>query len=96
MLRTELRSLASRHVELGDIRGAGLYTGVEVVVDPVSRTPDRAGALRIVNALRNRRVLISVCGQDGNVLKVRPPLVFSRSDVDWFCTEFEDVLKSAV
>ncbi|WP_078312687.1 MULTISPECIES: aspartate aminotransferase family protein [unclassified Mycobacterium] len=96
MLRTELRSLASRHVELGDIRGAGLYTGVEIVVDPVSRTPDRAGALRIVNALRNRRVLISVCGQDGNVLKVRPPLVFSRSDVDWFCTEFEDVLKSAV
>jgi 4-aminobutyrate aminotransferase-like enzyme len=46
-----------------------------------------------VNELRNRRVLISVCGQDGNVLKVRPPLVFSRSDVDWFCTELDDVLK---
>jgi 4-aminobutyrate aminotransferase-like enzyme len=33
-------------------------------------------------------VLISVCGSDGNVLKVRPPLVFAMSDVDWFCTEF--------
>ncbi|OHT80075.1 aspartate aminotransferase family protein [Mycobacteroides saopaulense] len=94
MLRTELRSLASRHVRLGDIRGTGLYTGVEVVVDPGSRTPDRAGALHIVNALRDRRVLISVCGQDGNVLKIRPPLAFSRTDVDWFCTEFEAVLKS--
>ncbi|TEA02608.1 aspartate aminotransferase family protein [Mycobacteroides salmoniphilum] len=95
LLCTELRSMASRHVELGDIRSIGLYTGIEIVVDPGSRTPDRAGALRIVNALRNRRVLVSVCGQDGNVLKVRPPLVFSRSDVDWFCTEFEDVLKGA-
>ncbi|ORA62018.1 aspartate aminotransferase family protein [Mycobacteroides franklinii] len=93
LLRTELRSLASRHVRLGDIRGTGLYTGVEVVADPAARTPDRAGALHIVNELRNRRVLISVCGQDGNVLKVRPPLVFSRSDVDWFCTELDDVLK---
>lgn len=94
MLRTELRALAADHVRLGDIRGTGLYTGVEVVDDPAARTPDRAGALHIVNELRNRRVLISVCGQDGNVLKVRPPLVFSRSDVDWFCTELEDVLKN--
>ncbi|CPW32868.1 Hypothetical aminotransferase [Mycobacteroides abscessus] len=94
MLRTELRSLASTHVRLGDVRGTGLYTGVEVVDDPAARTPDRAGALHIVNELRNRRVLISVCGQDGNVLKIRPPLVFSRSDVDWFCTELDDVLKS--
>ncbi|SLD69296.1 aminotransferase [Mycobacteroides abscessus subsp. massiliense] len=65
-----------------------------MVDDPAARTPDRAGALHIVNELRNRRVLISVCGQDGNVLKIRPPLVFSRSDVDWFCTELDDVLKS--
>jgi 4-aminobutyrate aminotransferase-like enzyme len=42
--------------------------------------------------MRERRVLISVCGHDGNVLKIRPPLVFSMSDVDWFCTEFEAAL----
>ncbi|MUM15954.1 aspartate aminotransferase family protein [Mycobacteroides sp. CBMA 326] len=91
-LRTELRALASRHINLGDIRGAGLYTAVEMVTDPESRTPDRDGARRIVNALRDRRGLISVCGQDGNVLKIRPPLVFSLSDVDWFCSEFEAAL----
>lgn len=94
LLRAELRSLASRYLRLGDIRGTGLYTGVEVIVDSDSRTPDRAGALHIVNALRDRRILISVCGQDGSVLKIRPPLAFSRMDVDWFCTEFEAVLKS--
>jgi 4-aminobutyrate aminotransferase-like enzyme len=40
-------------------------------------------------------VLISVCGHDGSVLKIRPPLVFSRSDVDWFCTEFAAALESS-
>jgi 4-aminobutyrate aminotransferase-like enzyme len=48
----------------------------------------------VVNAMRQRRVLISVCGHHGNVLKIRPPLVFSGSDVDWFCTEFAGVLTS--
>ena len=36
-------------------------------------------------------MLISVCGDDGNVLKIRPPLVFSSSDVDWFMTAFTAV-----
>ncbi len=56
--------------------------------------PDRAGARELVNAMRERRVLISVCGRDGNVLKIRPPLVFSSTDVDWFCTEFAGALAS--
>ncbi|MGV0811288.1 aspartate aminotransferase family protein [Mycolicibacterium boenickei] len=87
-LRDELTRLAADHPRLGDVRGAGLYVGVEVVADPELKTPDRAGAHDLVNAMRERKILISVCGRDGNVLKVRPPLVFSDSDVDWFCTEF--------
>ena len=54
--------------------------------------PDRAGARALVNAMRERRVLLSVCGHDGNVLKIRPPLVFSPADTDWFCTELEAAL----
>ncbi len=77
---------------LGDVRGAGLYIGVEVVSDQDTKEPDRAEARRLVNALRDRRVLISVCGHDGNVLKIRPPLVFSMADVDWFCSAFTDAL----
>jgi 4-aminobutyrate aminotransferase-like enzyme len=91
-LRTELSRIADGDSRIGDVRGAGLYVGVEVVSDAVAKTPDRAGARKIVNALRERHVLTSVCGHDGNVLKIRPPLVFSSSDVDWFCTEFEAVL----
>lgn len=91
-LRTELSRITRDDPRIGDVRGAGLYIGVEVVSDRDAKTPDRAGARRLVNALRERHVLISVCGHDGNVLKVRPPLVFSMSDVDWFCTEFEAAL----
>jgi 4-aminobutyrate aminotransferase-like enzyme len=72
--------------------GAGLYTGVEVVRDRDTKDPDRSEARRLVNALRERQVLISVCGHDGNVLKIRPPLVFSESDVDWFCSAFTAAL----
>lgn len=77
---------------IGDVRGAGLYVGVEVVRDPQTKAPDRQEARRLVNALRERHVLISVCGHDGNVLKIRPPLVFSTADVDWFCSAFTEAL----
>jgi 4-aminobutyrate aminotransferase-like enzyme len=91
-LRTELTRIAENHPQVGDVRGAGLYIGVEIVGDTETKTPDRAGAKALVNAMRERHVLISVCGHDGNVLKIRPPLVFSSSDVDWFCSEFTAAL----
>lgn len=71
---------------IGAVRGAGLYLGVD--------TPDRETARRVVNGMRERGVLISVCGADGNVLKIRPPMVFSMSDVDWFIAELTAVLAS--
>ena len=89
-LRAEVQRLAQASPLIGDVRGAGLYVGVDVVDH--TGGPDRSAALDLVNALRERRILISVCGHDGNVLKIRPPLVFSMSDVDWFCTEFAGAL----
>jgi 4-aminobutyrate aminotransferase-like enzyme len=94
-LHTELSRIAEDHPRIGDMRGVGLYLGVEVVSDAEdkpAKTPDRAGARALVNSMRERRILISVCGHDGNVLKIRPPLVFSMSDVDWFCSEFTAAL----
>ncbi|MGJ6126568.1 aspartate aminotransferase family protein [Mycolicibacterium sp. Y3] len=83
-LREELARLAGTREEIREVRGAGLYVGVEV--------DGRDTARRLVNAMRERRVLISVCGAHGDVLKIRPPMVFSLADVDRFCTEFEAVL----
>lgn len=92
-LRAELRALAKDYPFVGDVRGAGLYTGVEIVADPDTKEHDRGTAQRIVDMMRDNRVLISVCGGHGNILKVRPPLVFSMSDLDWFMTVFSAVVK---
>ncbi|MEZ0051414.1 4-aminobutyrate aminotransferase-like enzyme [Mycobacterium sp. MAA66] len=92
-LRSDIRALATQYPLLGDVRGAGLYTGVEIVTDPETKKHDGAQAQRIVDAMRDHHVLISVCGGHGNILKVRPPLVFSMSDLDWFMTVFSTVVK---
>ncbi|MGN8245730.1 aspartate aminotransferase family protein [Cellulomonas soli] len=88
----ELRTLTADHPLIGDVRGVGLYIGVDVVTDRVSMAPSTQVALDLVEALRDRRVLTSVCGAGGNVLKLRPPLVFSDDDVDWFLAAFADAL----
>jgi 4-aminobutyrate aminotransferase-like enzyme len=77
-----LVALREQHPHLlGEIRGSGLYVGVD--------TPDAAP---IVNGLRARRVLISATGRTGNTLKIRPPLVFSSDDVAVFLEALEAVL----
>jgi 4-aminobutyrate aminotransferase-like enzyme len=79
--RTALSSLAVAHPSVGDVRGAGLYTGVELVVDFATREPATALALDLLEELRDRRVLTSVCGPTNSVLKLRPPLAFQESDI---------------
>ena len=82
-LRTELEGLKDRHPAVGDVRGAGLFTGLELVTDPGTREPDRDLALAVLEELRDRGVLTSVAGPHGNVLKLRPPLAFQAADTDW-------------
>lgn len=91
-LKDGIASLATRFERIGDVRGAGLYLGVEVVSDPSAKTPDAPTTLALVNAMRERRVLISSAGPANNVLKVRPPLVFGAREVERFLTEFEGAL----
>jgi 4-aminobutyrate aminotransferase-like enzyme len=92
VLRDGITELGKRYECVGDVRGAGLYLGVEIVSDGPSKTPDTPTATAIVNSLRERRVLISSTGESGNVLKIRPPLVFSMNDADRLLTELAAVL----
>lgn len=92
-LATGLRDLADEHPLIGDVRAAGLYIGAEIV-RPGTTHADAATALDIVNEMRARRVLISSAGPGNNVLKIRPPLVFSMADVDRFLTEMRGALES--
>jgi 4-aminobutyrate aminotransferase-like enzyme len=91
-LMRRLVALAQRHGAIGDVRGAGLFIGVELVSDREARTPDPASTSRIVNGLRRKHVLISASGPHANVLKVRPPLVFTEAHADLFVDALDETL----
>ena len=90
-LRAAIAQAAAGYPGVTDIRGAGLYVGVEFT-DPETGEPDGQAALNVVNGLRERRVLISATGAHGNVLKIRPPLPFSYRHVD----QFADALRGSL
>jgi len=92
ILLAGFRELAQRFEAIGDVRGSGLYVGVEMVTDRDRKTPDTHTAAAVVDGLRERRVLISSEGEHGNVLKIRPPLVFSAANADRLLTETAAVL----
>ena len=93
-LRERLADSATRHETIAEVRGAGLFVGVELR-EPGTQAPGTALAARVVDALRQRRVLISTTGSRAQVLKVRPPLPFARGDVDVFVSALEDSLVAA-
>jgi 4-aminobutyrate aminotransferase-like enzyme len=90
-LKQGLAELAARHREIGDVRGAGLYLGVELI-DGVAGAPASHRAVAVVNGLRERRVLIGAAGGFGNVLKLRPPLCFSTANADQLIAALDDAM----
>jgi 4-aminobutyrate aminotransferase-like enzyme len=90
-----LRQLQSRHALIAEIRGAGLFIGMELRRGGVAGTPATEATKGIVNALRRRRVLISAAGPHANVLKIRPPLVFSTEHADLLIERLDQALQAA-
>jgi 4-aminobutyrate aminotransferase-like enzyme/Ser/Thr protein kinase RdoA (MazF antagonist) len=83
-LRAAVRAATSESGAVGDVRGAGLASAIEIVTDRASRQPDQATAIAVKDALRRRGVLVGTTGRAGNVLKVRPPLAFTEDLVPAF------------
>jgi len=81
-LMERLRHLAPEHECIGDVRGLGLYIGVDLVVDRDTKEPATALAGDVANALRHLGVLVSTDGPADNVLKIKPPLVFDVTHAD--------------
>ncbi|MFP1762392.1 aspartate aminotransferase family protein [Lonsdalea quercina] len=95
LLKQELAALAQRHECVGDVRGAGLFIGFELVSDREKKTADKPLALAVIEHLREERVLTSVAGPYGNVLKLRPPLAFQTQDIDWLVGALDKALTRA-
>lgn len=81
-LAAGLRELQQRHGCIGDVRGRGLFLGIDLVSDRSSREPANQLARAVVEAAVTRGVLLSADGPGRNVLKIKPPLVLARHDAD--------------
>lgn len=77
-----LRRLQERHELIGDVRDKGLFFAVELVRDRDTREPASTESAALVNAMRREGVLISAIGRHNQVLKMRPPMPFSRDNAD--------------
>jgi 4-aminobutyrate aminotransferase-like enzyme len=88
-----IRQLAERHELIGDVRGAGLFLGVELVTDRAARTPAADQTRQVVNGMRERGVLISAAGPLENILKIRPLLAFEQEHAELFIDCLDKTLK---
>ncbi len=79
---SELKNLSQGLEQVAEVRGSGFFIGVDLVTDRSTLSPNGAAAAEVVNSLRQDRILISACGAQGNVLKLRPPMPFSSNDAD--------------
>lgn len=77
---------------IGDVRGHGLFIGVEMVKVGGALEPDSDRAIEVVNKLKDRGFLTSNAGAFRNVVKIRPPLVFGQSQADEFLSAFDDTI----
>ena len=90
----QLREMAGEHPGIGDVRGAGLMIGVELVTDRASKTPANARAAKVRALCRESGVLIGVGGIDANVLRIQPPLVISDAALERTLDVIDTALKA--
>ena len=91
-LRQGLLTLAARHPVIGDVRGEGLLLGAELTDE--GRAPAARQARKVTEAMRERGILLGATGPAGNVLKIRPPLVFQREHADLLLQALDETLAS--
>jgi 4-aminobutyrate aminotransferase-like enzyme len=81
-LKQGLRNLMTHHSLIGDVRGTGLALGMELVLDHDTLKPAPAEATRLLSLIRDEGVLVGGEGKLGNIVKIRPPIVFRKEHAD--------------
>ncbi|UDF30716.1 UNVERIFIED_ORG: aminotransferase class III-fold pyridoxal phosphate-dependent enzyme [Roseateles sp. XES5] len=89
-LMDAFRDMQTRHAVIGDVRGLGLFLGIELVTDRKSKAPATEFARAVSNGARRRGVLMGTEGPHDNVLKMRPPMIFSKRDADHLIAVLEE------
>jgi ethanolamine-phosphate phospho-lyase len=90
--KMKLKEVQAHHSEIGDIRGEGLFIGIEFTT--ADGKPDSSKAAAVKNELKNNFILTGTDGPYNNVIKIKPPLCFSKKNVDEFMETFKSTLKN--
>ena len=90
--RAGLAQLAGRHPIVGDVRGLGLFLGIELVRDRDTLEPAAEEAAYVVERMKDHGILVSTDGPLHNVIKMKPPMVFSEADAERVVDAFDRVL----
>ena len=87
-----IESILEKFDLIGDVRGVGLFVGIELVKDRKLKTPATEAADYVVNQLRKRRILVGLEGPSKNIIKIRPPLCMGNQDVLKLLDSLEEIL----
>ena len=90
-----LRALDNRHRLIGDVRGAGLMLGVELVTDRATKDPATTQTAAVFERCKDLGVLLGKGGLFGNVLRIKPPMCITREDCDFLCAVLDTALAEA-
>ncbi|KAH1021438.1 hypothetical protein HUJ04_010954 [Dendroctonus ponderosae] len=86
------QTLAKKHKQIGDVRGVGLFVGIDLVDDRDTRKANKECAQIVVQRMREERILVSADGPECNVIKFKPPMVFTKENVDEVVAMLDRVL----
>ena len=87
-----LKDLMKNYSSIGDVRGSGLFIGIEIVEDN-TKLPNTALASHIKNELRNKYILVSTDGIFDNVIKTKPPLCFTKENAERVVRTIDGILQ---
>jgi 4-aminobutyrate aminotransferase-like enzyme len=89
-LNADLKNRVARYDAIGDVRGSGLFIGIEMVKAGTDKEPDAGLTMALSDQLKDKGFLVSHSGKFHNVLKIRPPLVFTQENADEFLDAFDE------
>jgi len=93
LLKDRLLELQDKHPVIGDVRGMGLMLGVELVEDRQTKHPATATAADVIEAMKDRGVLLGKGGLAGNTLRIKPPLCITKDDAEYLTAALDECLQ---
>lgn len=91
-MKAGLKRLIDKHLLIGDVRGLGLFLGIELVLDRKTLEPAKEQAYDIAERMKEEGILISIDGPLYNVIKIKPPLVFTEANADFYIETLDRIL----